>query len=191
MLSKKCKVCRQPNRPFKTTCSIECEAELGLKLLEKSKRAEAKQVRAVDKVRKEKLKSRSDWMSEAQQSFNRFIRERDKDQPCICCGRLETKVTGLGAHGWDSGHYRSVGSAPHLRFNENNVHRQLVYCNRYGAGRAIDYRIGLIERIGLQAVEELESDNTVQKWSIDDLKQIKEKYRNKLRDLKTTAIDCG
>lgn len=187
MINKKCKICRKPNRPFKNTCSIECEAELGLKLLDKAKRAEAKQVRAADKVRKEKLKSRSDWMREAQQAFNRFIRERDKDQPCICCDRLETKVTGLGAHGWDSGHYRSVGSAPHLRFNENNVHRQLVYCNRYGAGRAVDYRIGLIERIGLQAVEELESDNTVQKWSIDDLKQIKEKYRQKLRDLKTTV----
>ena len=191
MLTKKCRICRKPNRPYKNTCSIECETELGLKLLEKAKRAEAKQVRSVDKVRKEKLKSRSDWMREAQQAFNRFIRERDKDQPCICCGRLETKVTGLGAHEWDSGHYRSVGSAPHLRFNENNVHRQLVYCNRYGAGKAVDYRIGLIERIGLQAVEELEADNTVQKWSIDDLKQIKEKYRNKLRDLKTTVIDCG
>ena len=183
MISKKCKICRKPNRPFKTTCSIECESDLGLKLLDKAKRAEAKQVRAVDKMRKEKLKSRSDWMREAQQAFNAFIRERDKDQPCICCGRLETKVTGLGAHGWDSGHYRSVGSAPHLRFNENNVHRQLVYCNRYGAGRAVDYRIGLIERIGLQAVEELEADNTVQKWSIDDLKQIKELYKRKLREI--------
>ena len=183
MLSKKCRICRKPNRPFRTTCSIECEAELGLRLLEKAKRAEAKNVRAIDKVRAEKLKSRSDWIKEAQQAFNRYIRARDENQPCICCGRIETKVTGLGAHGWDSGHYRSVGSAPHLRFNENNVHRQLVYCNRYGAGKAVDYRIGLIERIGLQAVEELESNNDVVKWTIDDLKQIKETYRKKLKDL--------
>jgi hypothetical protein len=145
--------------------------------------AEARKVRAVDKVRAEKLKTRSDWIREAQQAFNQYIRARDEDQPCICCGRTETKVTGLGAHGWDSGHYRSVGSAPHLRFNENNVHRQLVYCNRYGAGKAVDYRIGLIARIGLQSVEELESNNDVMKWTIDDLKQIKETYRKKLKEL--------
>lgn len=184
MLTKKCRICRKPNRPYKNTCSIECEAELGLKLLDKRKRVEAKNVRAIDKVRAEKLKSRSDWMREAQQAFNRYIRARDENQPCICCGRTETKVTGLGAHGWDSGHYRSVGSAPHLRFNENNAHRQLVYCNRYGAGRAVDYRLGLIERIGLQAVEELESNNDVMKWTIDDLKQIKELYKRKLKDMK-------
>ena len=183
MISKKCKVCKKPNRPFKNTCSIECEAELGLKLLEKRKRVEAKNVRAIDKVRADKLKSRSDWMREAQQAFNRYIRARDENKPCICCGRIETKVTGLGAHGWDSGHYRSVGSAPHLRFNENNVHAQSKHDNQFLSGNAVQYRQGLIERIGLQAVEELEADNTVKKWSIDDLKQIKELYKNKLKEM--------
>ncbi len=183
MISKKCRICRKPNRPYKNTCSIDHEVELGLRLLEKKKRADAKQVRAIDKERKDRLKSRSDWMREAQQTFNAFIRKRDEEQPCICCGRIETKVTGLGAHGWDSGHYRSVGSAPHLRFNENNVHRQLVYCNRYGAGRAVDYRLGLIDRIGVRAVEELEANNDVVKFTIDDLKQIKENYNQKLKEL--------
>jgi len=57
----------------------------------------------------------------------------------------------------------------------------------YKSGAQSAYRPRLIEKIGLQAVEELEADNTVQKWTIDDLRQIKEKYRQKLRDLKTTV----
>lgn len=189
MISKKCKVCRQPNRPFKTTCSIECEAELGLRLLEKAKRAEAKQVRAVDKERKEKLKRRADWIEEAQRAFNAYIRARDADKPCICCGKpFEPQKPGGSM---DAGHFISRGAAPHLRFHENNVFGQRKNCNRPGGAKRNEFRAGVIERIGLQAVEELEADNTVQKWSIDDLKQIKEKYREKLRDLKTTVIDCG
>lgn len=81
------------------------------------------------------------------------------------------------------GHYRSTGSASHLRFNEDNVHRQLVYCNRYGAGRAVDYRLGLINRIGLQRVEALEADNQPHKWTREELIAIKEKYKQKLKEL--------
>ena len=86
MLSKKCKVCKQPNRPFRTTCSIECEAELGLRLLEKAKRAEAKQVRAVDKARKEKLKKPIEYANDAQKAVNLYVKWRDWGKPCVSCG---------------------------------------------------------------------------------------------------------
>jgi hypothetical protein len=86
---------------------------------------------------------------------------------------------------WDAGHYRSTGAAPHLRFNEDNCHRQLVVCNRHGSGRAVDYRIGLIARIGIERVEALENDNSVAKYTVDDLKAICFRYRAKLKDLKS------
>lgn len=121
-------------------------------------------------------------MKEAQIAFNAYVRERDKNQPCICCGQP------LGAQqvggGFDAGHYRSVGSAPHLRFDERNCHGQRKSCNRYGSGRAVDYRLGLIARIGLAEVESLEADNDPKKYSIDDLKAIKAKYKAKLKELK-------
>lgn len=178
---KPCKICRNPSRQFKTTCSLDCEAELGLRLLEKSKRAEAKQVRAIDKERREKLKSRSDWMKEAQTAFNAFIRARDRFKPCICCGHpLVLQAVGGG---FDCGHYRSVGSAPHMRFNEDNANGQRKQCNRYGAGRAVDYRIGLIARIGIERVEAIETSSSTVKWSIDDLKSIKEQYKLRLKDI--------
>lgn len=175
MLTKKCKICRQPSRPFKTTCSLDCETELGLRLLEKSKRAEDKNVRKADKERKEKLKSRSDWMKEAQIAFNAFIRARDAGQACISCGRN----TGCKIN---AGHYLSVGSHPNLRYNENNCHLQCEFCNTYKSGNQAAYRPRLIEKIGLQSVEELESDNTVKKYTIEDLKQIKLLYKQKLKD---------
>ena len=45
-------------------------------------------------------------------------------------------------------------------------------CNRWGAGRAVDYRIGLICRIGLASVEALESENDPTKWTIEELREI-------------------
>lgn len=188
---KKCanRSCRAPylpdvKQPWKVWCSDDCGVVIALDKLAKQKTAKAKKERAEDKAKKETFKRRNDYVADAQRAFNAFVRERDKDQPCICCGRATTSVDGLGSHGWDCGHWRSTGSAPHLRFHENNAHRQLVYCNRNLSGNSVSYRVGLIARIGLAEVEALEADNEPRKWSIDELKQIKSTYTAKLKQLK-------
>lgn len=71
-----------------------------------------------------------------------------------------------------------------MRYVEDNAHRQLVYCNRNQSGNSVNYRLGLIARIGLERVEALESDDTPRKYTIDDLKAIKATYVAKLRELK-------
>jgi hypothetical protein len=168
-------------RPMQKACSPTCALELARAVRLKAERKE-------DRVKRERLKPLRKLMAEAQAAFNGFVRQRDRDQPCICCGRTTTTVDGLGAHGWDAGHYRSTGSASHLRFNEDNCHRQLVFCNRHGAGRAVDYRIGLIARIGLARVEALEADNAVRKWTREEILAIKKTYAAKRRELeKETA----
>ena len=175
---KRCKVCKEefiPSRMGQKVCGPDCASQMVKKMREKAERAD-------DRRKKEALKTRSQWMKEAQIAFNAYIRERDKNRPCICCGR-PLADSGVGG-GFDCGHYRSVGSAPHLRFNEDNAHGQTKQCNRWGAGRAVDYRIGLIRRIGLEAVEVLESNQTPRNYSIDDLKEIIQTYRAKLKDLK-------
>jgi hypothetical protein len=190
----RCAHCKQkftPERPSQIV-HLECIEEWALAQSAKREREEAKAARMAAKVehvhtaeRKEYIKTIPQLIKEAQISFNAFIRARDAGKPCICCGRTGTSVDGLGAHGWDAGHYRSTGSASHLRFNEDNVHRQLVHCNRYGAGRAVDYRIGLIARIGLDRVEALETDNQVKKWTADGLRAIKATYKAKLKELES------
>ena len=42
--------------------------------------------------------------------------------------------TGEVGGAYDCGHYRSTGSAAHLRFDERNAHAQRKVCNRWGAG---------------------------------------------------------
>jgi hypothetical protein len=135
--------------------------------------AERKAIRA----RKEKLKTLSDWLRDAQTAFNAWIRIRDAGKPCISCGRH---------HGGQNhaGHYRSVGAASHLRFDEQNVHLQCQPCNVHKSGNAIEYRIALVQRIGQAAVDRLENDNRVKKWTIEEAKGIRDLYRAKLKELK-------
>lgn len=170
----------------------ECISDYATSQAEKAQRAQAKKARAAAKVerasiraRKEAIKTIPDYIKEAQIAFNAYIRARDADKPCICCGRPLGDGDVGGA--FDCGHYRSTGSASHLRFNEDNAHAQRKQCNRWGAGRAVDYRMGIIHRIGLAAVEALEADNTTRKWTREGLIEVRDTYRAKLKELKGRA----
>jgi len=187
---RKCKACKHPFMPARSTqvaCGIDCAMQLAHE--KKVKVAECDRLNTVrkDRVRKERLKTRRDWEKEAQAAFNAYIRARDKGQPCICCG-LPLSAGDVGGH-YDCGHYRSTGSAPHLRFHEDNAHAQRKQCNRWGAGRAVDYRLGLIARIGLARVEALEADQEPRKYTADELRAIKAKYAAMARELKREAAN--
>ena len=183
-MAKKCKACRcefEPARAMQAACGIECAVALAAAGRVKREKSAATADRCETRAKLEKLKTRGQYQAEAQVVFNAFIRTRDAGLSCICCGR-----TGAGqAHGgeWDAGHYRSRGSAPHLRFDERNVHAQLKQCNRYASGNIVGYRAGLIARLGLAAVEALEADQAPRHYSIDDLQAIKKAYAAKTREL--------
>jgi hypothetical protein len=113
-------------------------------------------------------------------AFNSFIRARDAGKPCICCG----KPLGTEPNTFDAGHYRSAGSAPHMRFVEDNVHGQSKHCNNYLGGNHVAYRQGLIQRIGLAAVERIEADNTTRKYTKEGLLEIAKYFRSEAHRLK-------
>ena len=181
----KCRFCkaRMPEDKERQVLHDDCMQPWIDSRLAKIAAAREKKDRAEFRERKAKLKRIPDLIKEAQTAFNAFIRERDRDQTCICCG----KPLGDGdiGGGFDCGHYRSTGSAPHLRFDERNAHGQTKRCNRWGAGRAVDYRIGLIRRIGVDAVAAVEADNRVHKWQRDELIAIKVLYVAKLKELRS------
>ena len=184
---KKCRVatCRAsfvPSRMGQTVCSPACALIDGPRHAPKARKALADIERKEIKVRKEKLKSRSDHMREAQQAFNAYIRARDQAAGHLCIS--SGKPLDWSGNAVDAGHYRSVGSAPHLRFDERNCHAQSKQDNRFLSGNAVDYRIGLIARIGQEAVDALEADQSVRKYTVDEIKAIKAKYRAKTRELK-------
>jgi ribosomal protein L14E/L6E/L27E len=175
---KKCRQCKEtytPVRSMQLVCSGTCGIAYAQAQTVKTVKEEQKAERKQDRERKTALKTRSDYIKEAQREFNKYIRLRDRGQLCICCDQpLGSSEVG-GAY--DCGHYRSVGSAPHLRFDPRNAHAQTKKCNRYGAGRAVDYRRGLVRRLGADVVEMLEADQSPKHYDIDQLKAIKAKYR--------------
>ena len=180
--NRRCKTCRKKvpaESAFVTQlrafCSFDClqaftKSEQGRKTIAKSSLAETRE-------RKQKLKTKSDYLKEAQAAFNAYVRARDKDDACISCGNyvLNDQIGG----GWDAGHYRSTGSAPHLRFHLWNCHKQCVKCNRFLSGNVAEYRKGLIRKIGIDKVMEIESDNQERRFDIEYLQRIKTIFTKK------------
>jgi hypothetical protein len=174
--TRKCKYCgtkkvidESVNVQMKWFCDFDHAAKYAL---DKAQANREREYKAQTKVLKEKLKTRGDYLKEAQVAFNEYIRVRDCNKPCISSGKPLPRQDKLGG-GFDAGHYRSVGSAPHLRFCLLNVHGQSKHDNNYLSGNAIEYRKNLINRIGLKWVERIESDQENRKYTIEDLKRIK------------------
>lgn len=182
---KTCKACKTkfaPRMALAVVCSPKCAQAVAQANRAKAEKKAALQDKRETKAKLVKMKTRGQWIAETQAIFNAYIRLRDQlaGHSCISSGR----ALDWSGNGVDAGHYRSRGSAPHLRFDERNCHAQSKQENRYASGNATGYRVGLIARIGLEAVEALEADQAPRKWSIDDLRAIKAEYSAKAKALK-------
>lgn len=177
MRCKKCKEIFEPKQFNQKYCrgNIDCLTALAMYLLEQKKKVLENALKRETKERKERLKTKTDYQKEVQIVFNKYIRERDKGNNCISCGKKGKKE--------NAGHYRSVGNNPELRFNELNCHLQCEYCNTYLHGNYIDYRINLIKKIGIEKVEWLEGFHEPNRYTIDELKELKEYYKQKVNNL--------
>lgn len=178
----KCKVCKTEFtkvKSFQTWCSIDCACKLAQQAVAKKAAKAQAEDRKATREKLDAMRTKPQLVKLAQQAFNGFIRARDAGKPCICCG----KPLGTEPNSFDAGHYRSVGSAPHMRFVEDNVHGQAKHCNNYLGGNHVAYRQGLIERIGLHAVERIEADNTTRKYTHEGLIELARHYRTESRKL--------
>ena len=168
----RCKICKVKYEPIrfnsKTCINVEC-------IISHAKEVKAKEWAKRKKIKKEALKTKQDYQKELQIIFNKFIRTRDKDKPCISCGKVSGKAE-------QAGHYRSVGSCPELRFEELNVYGQCIKCNMYLGANLIEYRINLVKLIGLDKVEWLESKHEPKHYTIEELKGLKVYYRLKIKN---------
>lgn len=169
---KKCKNCKKPFTPFRTTdtvCSVQCATEYK-QTRQKQKEGRKTAIKEVDR----KL-----LMQSARLVFNSYIRERDKNETCICCG----KPLGSGYH---AGHYFSGGGHANVMFDELNVHGQRADCNTgHRATILTEHTMGIIERIGSDEYILLkERAYEVKKWSNEELQGIIETYKRKTKELK-------
>lgn len=167
---KKCKVCKtkfEPRNSLQVACSMKCA-------LEAAKTKRQQEFKAETRRRKQALKSRADWLKEAQAEFNRYIRIRDKGKPCVSCGKPDN-----GTHQRHASHFRSVGAASHLRFNVFNVHASCAQCNAIKSGNIVEYVVELPNRIGKNRTDWLMTANFEKRYSIDYAKRVKSIFRRK------------
>ena len=122
------------------------------------------------------LMTLSDYLKLTQQIFNKYIRLRDKNELCISCQKPPKKQ--------NAGHYFSSGGHSNVRFDENNVHLQCEHCNTFLSGNLLNYQIEIEKRIGAEKLIELQvKAHLVKKWSIDELKELMQKYKQKIKQL--------
>lgn len=158
---KNCKECGNEFTPFKTTdraCSMNCEKKIRTKK---------------SKPKPEDKKKRHSAKLAAVIAFGRYIRTRDKDKPCVCCGKP------LGIN-FQCGHYFSGGGHSSVMFDEMNAHAQRYECNNYLAGNITDgYTEGIISRIGEDEFTLLrERAYTEKKYTIEEYCRIAQHYNN-------------
>lgn len=175
--SKKCRICARDFTPISSmskVCSVPCSLAWARKLAEKKAAQDARTARRTAREARDRVKTRGEHLRELQAAFNAWVRKRDEGQPCISCGRVHQGQL-------HAGHYRSVGSEPALRFDPINVHLQCAPCNTHLSGNLIPYRVNLIKKIGLMAVEWLEGPHEPRKLSVADIKEMKAYYRAEVR----------
>jgi hypothetical protein len=185
--------------------NVECAIQWAEREREKKERKEARlearrqlEEKRDHKDKLEKLKTRSEWIQEAEmwRRRRRRLEELAKGEGCISCKRTQEEVMGIEGWKpggcWDAGHFLSKGARPNLRLTLNNIWLQCKSCNAGSAKYArkqgtvsAAYRINLIEKIGVEAVETLENDHEPRHWTIDDLKVMIAEDKLAVKNLKS------
>jgi len=112
--------------------------------------------------------------------FNKYIRERDIDKPCISCGKFFPDK--------DAGHFFATQGYDGLRFDEDNVNGECKGCNRFDESHLIGYTHNLPNRIGednYQALRDkaLEYKKSGNKFYRHELLELIEVYKEKIKSL--------
>ena len=185
---KTCEICKTKFAPRLMAAKV-CSPMCGLTKARQDREKEQKLAVIKDKretkAKLDALRKKPQLVALAQKAFNSFVRARDAGKPCISCGTALAHEAVGGA--FDCGHYRSVGSAVHMRFVEDNAAGQCKHCNRHLAGNHVAYRIGLIERIGQHNVDFIERDQTLRKYTHEGLIELARHYNAEAKRIKGQA----
>lgn len=115
-----------------------------------------------------------------------YIRLRDKGKPCISCDQPWKPD-------FQAGHFYKAEMFSNLKYDEDNISGQCIFCNGYKDGNESGYRIGIKTRYGMDFLAALdlksgESKRNALKWERASLIEIREYYRGKIKELKAAAV---
>ena len=188
---KKCANCEKEFTPTHSTtqkvCSVNCDLEWTKKHPPKSY---AKSISEADIDKKiEQFKKNIEKLSEiealAKKIFQKWVRLRDENEPCISCQRTNALV-------WNGGHYKKAEMYSGVIFHPYNVNKQCARpCNHDLSGNELNYRQGLIKKIGEHEViklEQLANETRQYKYTREELYQIISTYKAKIKAKDFTNI---
>lgn len=125
-------------------------------------------------------KKKKDLYKLAERYFHKYIVLRDKKngKHCITCNNPIEQA----------GHFNHGGNNKYAfwcDFDERNLNGQCVQCNHFKSGNLNVYAEELIEIYGPEIISELNSLTwKADPWGNEDLVEIIEKYKKKIKELK-------
>lgn len=157
--------------PLQVVCSPLCAIKHAEALRAKRERRETREAKA-------KLKTRRDWLREAQSAVNSYVRARDAGLGCVSCDKPSS-----WAGQWHASHFRSTGAASSVRFNLWNIHKSCSVCNNFKSGNLGEYTPRLRAKIGDEKVDWLYAQNTPVTYSVEYLQRLKKVFTKKTKRL--------
>lgn len=177
-----CGISFPPQRLGQSVCSPKCGLAIKDVNGDRARKAIAQRERREIKAAKERIKSRADYLKEAQSIINRYVRLRDASLGCVSCDKPAT-----WSGQWHASHFRSVGAAKNLRFNLWNIHKACSVCNNHLSGNIGAYRPALVAKIGAERVDWLDAAQAAAKHDIEYLKRLKRVFAKKGRRLEARS----
>lgn len=177
--ARKCKECPTyfvPSRPMQKVCGFACSIKSADRAAAKLKRIYELDMVRNFRARKLELKPLQYWLKRAERAFNAWVRERDKDQPCISCGTADSPE-------WHAGHLIPA-TAHATRFDPICVNLQCAKCNVFLGGNQANYAIRLAAKVGQAEVDRLINARRDRKWTRPELQEIEALYKQKTKELK-------
>ena len=172
---KKCKSCGEkfiPSRPLQAICAnYDC-------VVKHVNTVKAKREAREHREAKLRVKSRPQWLREAQAAVNAYVRARDAHLGCVSCDKPPS-WNGQ----WHASHFRSVGAASSIRFNLWNIHKACSVCNNWLSGNLAEYEPRLRAKIGDEKVDWLRGQNFQRIYSIEYLQRLKKIFSKKAKKL--------
>jgi hypothetical protein len=152
--------------------SEHCAIQLSIHLREQEREKKFKEKKKAYKEQKLSTRKRA-----AKEACHAYIRERDKNDPCICCGLP------LGDD-FHAGHFLESGNYSSIRYDEDNIHGQRLQCNHHKGGDSGEYEVRLRKKIGARRVNRLHKiKSEIKRWTVEELRQIENDFKAKLEAL--------
>ena len=174
--------------PIYVYCNFECQYEHAIDIRDRQVANKKKRVEQglPEKKKRESIplkdKGLSHHWSITKQVMQKYAKLRDiyYNRPCISCGNHHLKSYVTRGSMPTGGHYKTGGAHKNLQFNLWNIHMEHLYCNSFDPEHLEGMRKNLIERIGQERLEWLESNPDYNSdWSDKDYLSRMRKIFNK------------